>query len=426
MALQNVVIIGGGWAGYTLSRSLDDKRFQITVISPEPTSPYTPLLASAACGLFSFSLVGCWYRFTSYISVLTPLVQAEDSIRHKRRAVRLIQARVRDIDFEKKICSCNPAFPKLADQIFDVSYDSLIIAPGCETNTFNTPGVSENALFVRTVADAMAVRQRLLDILEMASLPNMTEVQQRNLLHIIVVGGGPTGVEITAEMYDLVHNDLIYLYPDLAGKISVAIHDVAAQILSVFDAKLAEYALSSFTHHDVEIKTASHITKVDNDTVYTKEDGAIKATGNRQVPLVDSLKLTKSARLPRIQTDYYLHPLRLDGTPISDVYAVGDAADITGGELPTTAEAACQKGEYVAKVLNTGRSDPFVYQQKMLVAYTGQHDGVIAGRKDWTGGAAWVAWRSKNLTWARSWRNKILIVTTWMLNYTFGKEIARA
>ncbi|KAK3614455.1 hypothetical protein LTR56_027250, partial [Elasticomyces elasticus] len=216
MALQNVVIIGGGWAGYTLSRSLDDKKFQITVISPEPTSPYTPLLASAACGLFSLSL-------------------AEDSIRHKRRAVRLIQARVRDIDFEKKICSCNPAFPKLADQSFDVSYDTVVIAPGCETNTFNTPGVSENALFVRTVADAMAVRQRLLDILEMASLPNMTEVQQRNLLHIIVVGGGPTGVEITAEMYDLVHNDLIYLYPDLAGKISVAIHDVAAQILSVFD-----------------------------------------------------------------------------------------------------------------------------------------------------------------------------------------------
>ncbi|KAK5682461.1 hypothetical protein LTS10_005589 [Elasticomyces elasticus] len=170
MALQNVVIIGGGWAGYTLSRSLDDKKFQITVISPEPTSPYTPLLASAACGLFSFSL-------------------AEESIRHKRRAVRLIQARVRDIDFEKKICSCNPAFPELADQSFDVSYDTVVVAPGCETNTFNTPGVLENALFVRTVADAMAVRQRLLDILEMASLPNMTEVQQRNLLHIIVVGG---------------------------------------------------------------------------------------------------------------------------------------------------------------------------------------------------------------------------------------------
>lgn len=157
-----------------------------------------------------------------------------------------------------------------------MAYDVVVLAPGCLTNTFNTPGVAEHGLFVRNVSDAMAVRQRLLNILEKASLPFMSDEEQRGLLHVIVVGGGPTGVEITSELYDLVHNDLVYLYPDLAEKISVAIHDVAAQILSVFDAKLAEHALSSFQHHGIGIKTASHIIKVDSNIVHTKEDGEVK------------------------------------------------------------------------------------------------------------------------------------------------------
>ncbi|TKA71791.1 hypothetical protein B0A55_04302 [Friedmanniomyces simplex] len=390
MARQTVAIIGSGWAGYTLAHSIDDKKFNVVVISP-----------------------------------------AEESVRHKRRTVRFTQARVDDINFESKVCVCSPAFPELGSRSFDIAYDVVVMAPGCETNTLNAPGVAEHRLFVRNVANAMAVRKRLLEIMEIASLPFMSDEEQRNILHIIVVGGGPTGVEVTAEIYDLVRNDFVHLYPALAGKIPVAIHDVATQILSVFDAKLAEHALSSFRHHDVEMKTGSHITKVDSDTVYTKEDGEIKygmliwAAGNKEVPLVNRLNLSKSARLPPILTDFYLRALGPDGTPVSDAYAIGDAADTNGSEFPTTPEVGCQKGEYLAKILNTGHKAPFTYKQKTLIAYTGQHDGVIAGRSDWTGPAAWMAWRSKNLTWARSWRNKILIVIGWGLDYAFGQEIAR-
>jgi len=170
MGLPSVVIIGSGWAGFTLAHGLDDSKFNITVLSPEAKSPYTPLLASAACGLFDFSL-------------------AEQPVRRKSKRLRYIQASVLDVDFEKKVCLCSPAFKGMAEQSFEVLYDHLVMAPGCTNQTFGTQGVKEHALFVRNVHDAMAVRQRLHDILEMASLPNKTDQEQRDLLHIAVVGG---------------------------------------------------------------------------------------------------------------------------------------------------------------------------------------------------------------------------------------------
>jgi NADH:ubiquinone reductase (non-electrogenic) len=183
----------------------------------------------------------------------------------------------------------------------------------------------------------------------------------------------------------------------------------------------------------VEINTNSHIHRVEPGVMHT-EKGAIRfgmliwATGNKQVPLTDTFPVKKTNRLPRILTDDFLHPLDLNGNPIENVYAIGDAAD-TGVGLPTTAEVACQKGSYLAKMLNTGIRQPFAYSQRGIIAYTGQHEGVMTGDGDgeWTGESAWLAWRSKNLSWASgSLRNKIMISMNWNLNQIFGKEIARA
>jgi NADH:ubiquinone reductase (non-electrogenic) len=233
-----------------------------------------------------------------------------------------------------------------------------------------------SALFVKNVKDAMKVRSRLQEIVEMVSLPNMAVDEQRELLHIAVVGGGPTGVEISAEMTDLIHDDFSIMYPHLRDMFSITIHDVAPQILSMFDQKLAEHALDSFHCSSVEVKTGSHITKVEPNALYTAEDGKIRygmliwATGNKQVPLVDRLSVSKSNGFPRILTDEYLRPLDLEKSAMSNAFAIGDAADIKGGELPTTAEVACQKGSYVAKMLNGRSAAPFDYQQRALVAYT--------------------------------------------------------
>lgn len=413
MSRERIVIIGSGWAGYTLAHGLDDKRYDITVLSPAATLAYTPLLASAACGLFSLSC-------------------AEESIRRRSKSVRYVKAIVNDVEFENRKCLCSPAFDEPSTRDFDYPYDRLIIAPGCTTQTFGTKGVEEYAHFVKTVPDASAVRKRLEDMFEMASLPGMTEKEQKALLHIIVVGGGPTGVEIAAELYDLIQGDLGELFPHLKGKATIALHDVADKILPVFDQKLAEHAMSSFSLRGIDVKTGSHITSVESGVMNTKEDGAIPygiliwATGNKQVPLVDKLDAAKSDKLPRLLTNDALHVLRKDGSAMENVYAMGDAADIKGGSLPTTAEVATQKAEYLAKILN-GKLSPgttFTYKQKAAIAYIGKGDGVVSGKEDWEGAAAWLAWRSKNISWAKSWRSKTLIVFSWALNYLFGKEVA--
>ena len=272
------------------------------------------------------------------------------------------------------------------------------------------------------------------ELLELASLPGVSEDEQRGLLHIIMVGGGPTGVELAAEMSDLFNEDFAKLYPHLAGKMTIAIHDAAPAILGAFEQSLQQYSLQSFSKRHVEVITDSKIKKVEKDSITTEFDGRIATgmvlwtAGNKQNKLLDTLAVAKTDKLPRIMTDEYLHALGPDKKPYRDVYALGDAADIKKQFLPTTAEVAVQKAEYLAKTLNTdsdGRK-AFVYKQMPLVAYIGGHDGVVHGRPDWSGPRAWAAWRSKNLMWTRSWRRRFMITLSWVLDYLGGKEIARA
>lgn len=123
MALQTIVIVSIGRAGITLARKLGVKKFNVTVISPEAMSPYTPLLASAACGLFDFSL-------------------AEEPVRRKSQPLRYVKASVdNSIDSTKKACSYSLGFEALADQEFEIPYDYVVIAPECTSQAFSNPAL---------------------------------------------------------------------------------------------------------------------------------------------------------------------------------------------------------------------------------------------------------------------------------------------
>ncbi len=232
-------------------------------------------------------------------------------------------------------------------------------------------------------------------------------------------------------------------------------------MLSVYDKKLYEYANESLTRRRVAIETNSTIQRVDREALYLKDKGRVEygmliwATGNKHIPLTEKLasqtrQTTKGLR--RILTDDHLRVLEpttsdkidhSDNEVYESVFALGDAADILDRSLPTTAEVAVQKAKYLVNYLNHQLPSistaevvpPFKYQQKSLVSYLGAHDGVIEGRKSdngngrdgegWTGRSAWLAWRSGSLLWTRSWRNRVMILLTWVVNWIGGKEIAR-
>lgn len=372
----------------------------------------TPLLASAACGIFDFR-------------------NAEEPVRRSNRTVTKYQAVVDSVDLENKTATCTSKVKRCDDVVFKVKYDRLILCPGCSNNTFGTPGVEEHAYFMKTVRDAMRLRARILDIFEFASLPTLSDEERRYLLHVAIVGGGPTGVAIAAEVDDLVSDHLVNIYPHLKGFFSLSIYDVAKKILTPFDEKLGEHAMESFNRRHVAIRTGKHIESVEKDFMQIKEDGKVGfgilvwATGNKQVPLVDQLDVKKSERLPRILTDSRLRVKRKDGTVMDGVYALGDAADIEKEELPTTAEVAVQKAKYLARSLNIDSSNAFKYKTKPLVAYVGGGDGVVEGKTDWTGHSAFLAWRSGSLEWSRSWRRRAMIMINWFMNWWDGREIAR-
>ncbi|KAK8196796.1 hypothetical protein M8818_006963 [Zalaria obscura] len=417
MSKPKLAVIGSGWSGFTLSQKVSLSKYDITIISPVRTIQYTPLLASAATGLFNFRL-------------------AEEPVRRRHRsAVQYHKAKAESIDFEKKVIRCKPSvsFFQSDKDDYAVEYDKLVLAPGCDIQTFGTPGAMEHALFLRTTNDARIIQQRLLEMLDAASLPNVSEEKQREILNIRIVGGGAIGIEATAELYDCWNESMRFVYPHLDGKVTITIHDVAPSILSTFDKSLGDYALESLKNKHVEIKTSSHIERVEADAIYTKEDGRLPygmllwATGNKAASLLDTLPVKKPEKgMPRILTDKYLRVLRPDGTPMEDVWAMGDAADIEGHSLPTLAEVALQKGEYLSNELNKdGPPAPFEYKQKSHLAYLGQHDGIVGGKEDWTGRSAWLAWRSGSLAWTRSWRRRIMISISYMFVWLGGRDIAR-
>lgn len=442
----HLVIIGSGWAGFYLAENVNLSSYNVTLISPRRTSAYTPLLASAAVGLFNFYL-------------------AEEPVRSASRCdLNFVKANVLDIDFTKKICQCTPAFeedPNLEKIQFEIAYDYLVIAPGCIPNTFGTPGVDEHAIFIKNVSDAMRVRKTLFDLLEKASLPCTSTERAKELLHIAIVGGGPTGIELTAELDDLCQNELRKLYPRVAEHVTISIYDVAPHILSAYDAKLHDYATSQLKARNVDVAPNTRIERVDEHALYIKDKGRVPygmliwATGNKNVPLIETIDVKINEKgLKRILTDDKLRVFRKpDATTTSNasssspspevwdgVFSLGDAADIEGQSLPTTAEVAVQKARYLVENFNalvaapsssssSAFAKPFVYAQKQLVSYIGHHDGVIAGKgpndPGWTGRSAWLAWRSGSLIWNRNWRSRVVIVITWALNRVFGTEMAR-
>ena len=427
--LPRLLVIGSGWAGFYIAEYISTSKYSVTIVSPRRTTAYTPLLASAACGLFNFYL-------------------AEDSVRSKSRStLRFVKANVTGIDFARRSCACTQALDDDPDEtlsVFELEYDVLVIAPGCVPNTFGTPGVAEHALFMKNVSDAMKVRKVLFDLLEKASLPNTAPERVKELLHVAIVGGGPTGIEMAAELDDLAKHELRHLYPEVGHQLSISIYDVAPNILGAYDQKLHEYANQQLRRREIRIETSSHIERVQRGEMWTREKGRVGfgmlvwATGNKDVPLVQSLDVRLPERgLKRILTDGHLRVFKGKGSDetYEDVYALGDAADIDGASLPTTAEVAVQKAKYLVERFNaagTARETllqgPFEYKQKALVSYIGSHDGVIAGRENregWTGKSAWLAWRGGSLTWTRNWRSRIMILFTWVLNAILGKEIAQ-
>ncbi|KAK3078855.1 hypothetical protein LTS18_006462, partial [Coniosporium uncinatum] len=222
---ERIVILGSGWGGYNLCQKIDYKKYQVVIVSPRSYFVFTPLLASTSVGTLEFRT-------------------AVEPIRSRKNKARYIQGWADDVDLFSKTVTIEEAVADPAQgmaltgsrhegkdemqmqteqaaktrqgQLFDLRYDKLVIAVGAYTQTFNTPGVREYANFLKDVGDARKIRKKLLECFEIAALPTTPDNIRRQILHFAIVGGGPTGIEFSAELHDLISQDMKRMYPELA------------------------------------------------------------------------------------------------------------------------------------------------------------------------------------------------------------------
>ncbi|KAI9475754.1 MAG: FAD/NAD(P)-binding domain-containing protein [Benjaminiella poitrasii] len=410
-----VVILGSGWAGFRLIRDLDKKNYDVSVVSPRNHFVFTPLLASTSVGTLEFRCI-------------------TEPVREYSRTTSFYEAYCDKIDVKNQVIHCTSSIDNPERKTFSLDYDQLIISVGAYSKTFGIPGVKEYAYFLKEVNDAIKIRKRLIDCFEYASQPGLTDKEKEDRLHFVVVGGGPTGVEFSAELYDFIAGDLSRLYPDLMGKTRMTLFDVAPTILGAFDSHLADYASRKFRRKGIQIKTQRQVEKVEKDHLVIQGEGAVPygllvwSTGLMQNPLVESFtSAAKDKSGQRILTDGHLHVIdNGSGTPFPNIYAVGDCATIKDNDLPATAQVASQKAGYLAKTLNKiakkGDDFPegkeFKFRNNGMMAYIGSHEALVdlSAVHNWakmSGHLSWLLWRSAYISKSVSVRNKMLIAYHW-------------
>jgi len=213
---KNLVILGTGWASVSVLKHIDRDRYNVTVVSPRNYFLFTPLLPSVCAGTVTPGAVTVPVRdITSYKAL-----SIWDRVRFMRRGylpdrVAYLYAAVSDVDPYARTITCRHGMTDDGidaaekSSSFDLSYDVLVIGTGATTNTFNTEGVKEHCHYLKETGDATLLRQNVIRNLEKASLPTTTDDEKRRLLSFWVVGGGPTAVEIAAELQDFLHFDIV-------------------------------------------------------------------------------------------------------------------------------------------------------------------------------------------------------------------------
>lgn len=404
----HLVVLGTGFAGFSLLKGIDVDRFNVTVVSPRNHFLFTPLLPSTTVGTIEFR------------SIIEPVRTIHEKIHYH-------QAFCTAVDPQRQVIECKNA---LDGTTFSLRFDILVISVGAESATYGIPGVQDYAIFLRELSDARAIRQRIIENLERAETPGISDETRRQLLHFVVVGGGPTGVEFAAELHDFIDQDLRKWFLQLADAVHITLLEATHQLLSTFDAALREYTLKVFRRQRIDVRLNTVVSRV-GPTVIELNDGGtmlygllVWATGVSQTEFTRSLPFAKTVH-QRIIVDEYL---RVKG--FTNIYAAGDCATLEMIDLPMTSQVAQQEGKYLARLLNNSTRaktmGPFRYRHFGMLAYIGSNRALadlrtVKGR----GFSTWVFWRSTYLTKLVSWKNKILVVFDWIKTLIFGRDISR-
>ena len=412
-ARTRVLILGGGFAGLYAAMYLDRKLARrpdvdVTLISRDNFFLFTPMLHEVAGGDLNPA------------DIVNP-------IRRIIRHIKFVEAEVQTIDLSARRVRCVGGVARLA---LDFEFDHLLIAPGSETNFFDLPGVSEWAVTMKTLADAALPRNRVLWLLEEASLRN-NPAEHRQALTFVTAGGGFSGVETAGAINDLLREAVRY-YPELSDElIRVIIVHPGEVLLPELGEELGRYAERKLRERKVEVlkgvRVASydglHVTLADGESIPAAT--LIWTAGVKPSPAIAALPCRKERG--RLAVNEFLAVPDFPG-----VWAAGDCAAVpdakTGKSHPPTAQHGSREGLIAAKNIEATilgrRIKPFTFTTLGQLATIGHHTGVatILGVK-FSGFLAWLMWRTVYLLKLPRLPKKLRVVTGWTLDLLFSRDL---
>jgi NADH dehydrogenase len=402
-----VVIVGAGFGGLNAARALRRAPVNVVLLDRNNYHLFQPLLYQVA----------------------TAGLEPEEIARPARAILR----GQKNFDFRMvEVTRVDFAAQRLETSAGPMSYDFLVLAPGGETNFFGLESMQRHGLGLKDVPDAIEIRNRVLTCFEQAMLEADPE-RRRVLLTFIVVGGGPTGVEMAGALSELIRLVLVKDYPRLNIKdVRILLLEATDKLLPALPERLREAAGKTLWRKYVEVRFGATVADYDGRQVRLKSGEVIPAqtviwaAGVRASPLNATLGLP-TARQGRIPVE---PALQVPGHP--DVFIIGDAAyrEQDSEPLPMVAPVAIQMGQSVAK--NIARQlrgqplRPFHYRDQGTLATIGRNAAVanVYGIKA-TGFIAWVMWLGIHIVQLIGFRNKIFVLINWAWDYFFYERAAR-
>jgi len=389
---KHVVIVGAGFGGLTCAKKLRrSAAYSVTLVDRNPYQLFSPLLYQVA-------------------TASLPEDDIAFPVRTAYREVQFIRAEVSGVDPANKTLSLSTGKT--------LSYDDLVLAVGSEGTTFGIPGVAEHTLQMKSVAHAREIRRSLLRTYEDVE----DGVLPIESLNVVIVGGGPTGVELAGAVREL-QGEIKREFEHIAPQATVTLLEAGPRLLPSFQPSSSEHARKALTKMGVSVRVDAAVTEATSRSLILK-DGTELVAGTRiwaaGVVAPPHWKfLGDSDRSNRIKISPQLQ--------LSDsIWVVGDAAhfaDANGKPLPMIAPVAIQQGRHVARqLLRRERNEAleaFKYRDKGQMATIGRRKAVVEVRPwlRFQGTLAWLTWLALHLAYLSGGRNRTSIFADWMWNY---------
>lgn len=402
MAFPRVVIIGAGFGGLKAARSLAGAPVEVVLVDRHNYHLFQPLL----------------YQVASAGLEPEEIAHPVRGILRRQRNARFLLTEVRRVDLTARqvVTSEGP-----------LDYDTLILAAGSVTQFFGLSSVAERAFGLKDLMDAIRLRNHVLTMFEQASKqPEGDAAARARLLTFVIVGGGPTGVELAGAFRELYSHVLARDYPALDFRqVRVVLVEATDRLLPALAPELGQQAVRTLERMGVEVRLGAALSSADEEGV-TFQDGSripcatlVWAAGVRASPLADTLGLA-ACRGNRVCVE---PTLQVIGHP--EAYAIGDMAYLEGPDgrpYPMVAPVAIQQGEAAARnIIRSLRGEPlqsFRYYDRGTMATIGRRAAVaqVFGLK-LTGGLAWLAWLFVHLMSLVGFRNRVLVFLNWAYGY---------